>query len=340
MKKSLKKYNDFINEEFESDSTAPPKLSDSYLQSNLDISNTEIFLILRSNFYEAVINMTDDLSPRSFSDMCKKDINPEEDYNNMKSLMVKKGWDMQSIKNLFSNKVNKLCGYSIAKFVRGERTEDFQKVIDELKNKGVSKEKLEDINEPFRSDLDSQNGHCDVYLYFLFNELGLNKNYISLGGEGWSEQDEEGELFIRYRYGYHQTKYGLMMLDQAGYSVDEFKKEALKYLQQDIKENWSDMIGSCVIRKGTSSVSTPLLNNINRFLRSSIQMKDYTLVEDDRMIIYTNEISNYVNKTFPEQNTTSEDVSSGVVKYLEWSGTEIDVIDGDVIIWGEFKVDF
>ena len=336
MKKNLKKYNDFINEEL----TAHPKLSDSYLQSNLDRNNAEIFLILRSNFYDGVVSMTDDLRPRSFSDMCKKDSNPEEDYNEMKSLMSKKGWDMQSIKNLFSNKVDKLCGYGIAKFVRGERTEDFQEVVSNLENQGVSKRKIEDINEPFGSDLDAHNGHTDIYLYFLFKELGLNPNFISLGGDGWADYNEDDEMYIRYRYGYHQTKYGQMMLKQIGYTVEQFREEALVFLQQDIKEHWSDMISSTVIRKGTSSVSAPLLNNINKFLKSSIQIGDYTLVEEDRMIIYTNEIANDINKTFPEQNTTSEDVSSGVVKYLEWAGTDIEVVDGDVIIWGKFKVDF
>jgi len=337
MKKNLKKYNDFINEEL----TAPPKLSDSYLKSNLDRNNAEIFLILRSNFYDGIVNITDDLRPRSFSDMCKKDSNPEEDYKELQSLMDKKGWDIQSIKNLFSNKVDKLCGYGIAKFVRGERTEDFQEVFIELKKQGVSKEKLDDIDGPFKSDdLDQQNGHCDIYLYFTFKELGLNSDFIGLGGEGWASHNDSDEMYIRYRYGYHQTKYGQLMLNQIGYTVEQFREEALVYLQQDIKDNWSEMMGSCVIRKGTSSVSAPLLNNINKFLKSSIQMEDYTLVEDDRMIIYTNEIANDINKTFPEQNTTGEDVSSGVVKYLEWTGTDIEVVDGDVIIWGKFKVDF
>jgi len=336
MKKNLKKYNDFINEEL----TAPPKLSDSYLKSNLDGNNAEIFLILRSNFYDRIVNMTDDLHPRSFSDMCKKDSDPEEDYNEMKSLMDKKGWDIQSIKNLFSSKVDKLCGYSIAKFVRGERTEEFSFVVDKLEGEGVSKEKLDDIDDPFKSDLDQQNGHCDIYLYFTFKELGLNSDFIGLGGEGWASYNDGDEMYIRYRYGYHQTKYGQLMLKQMGYTIKQFREEALVYLQQDIKDNWSDMMGSCVIRKGTSSVSDPLLNNINKFLKSSIQMEDYTLVEDDRMIIYTNEIANDINKTFPEQNTTGEDVSSGVVKYLEWAGTDIEVIDGDVVIWGKFKVDF
>ena len=344
MKRNLKKYNDFINEEL----TASEKLSNDQLVHSLKrhaevgsskSSAHEMFLILRSNFYDRIVNMTNDLRPRYFSDMCKRNSNPEEDYKELQSLMDKKGWDIQSIKNLFSSEVDEICGYDIAKFVRGERTEDFQQVIDELENQGVSKEKLEDINEPFGSDLDQQNGHCDIYLYFTFKELGLNPDFIGLGGEGWASHNDGDEMYIRYRYGYHQTKYGQMMLKQIGYTVEQFREEALVYLQQDIKDNWSEMMGSCVIRKGTSSVSAPLLNNINKFLKSSIQIEDYTLVEDDRMIIYTNEIAQDINKTFPEQNTTSEDVSSGVVKYLEWAGTDIEVVDGDVIIWGKFKVD-
>ena len=335
MKRNLKKYNDFINEEL----TASPKLSDSYLKSNLDINNAEIFLILRSNFYDRIINMTDGLYPRYFSDMCKKDSNPEENYKKMQNLMDKKGWDIQSIKNLFSNKVNKLCGYGIDKFVRGERTEYFQQVIDELENQGVSKEKIEDISEPFKSDLDQQNGHTDIYLYFTFKELGLNPDFISLGGEGWSSYGDSCELFIRYRYGYHQTKYGQMMLKQMGYTIEQFKEEALLYLQHDIKDNWDDMISSSVMVNDKINRDHMVRSTITSFLKSSIQIKNYTLVEDDRMIIYTNEISQYINKTFPEQNTTPEDISSGVVKYLEWTGTDIEVIDGDVVIWGKFKVD-
>jgi hypothetical protein len=345
MKKNLKKYNDFINEEL----TAHPKLKDSYLQSNLDINNAEIFLILRSNFYDAVISMTGDLSPRSFSDMCKKELNPEEDYNEMKSLMDKKGWDMQSIKNLFSSKVDKLCGYSIAKFVRGERTEDFQEVIGELRNKGVSVDKIDDMNDPFKSDLDSQNGHTDVYLYFLFKELGLNKNFISLGGEGWGNYNEGDELWIRYKYGYHQTKYGQMMLDQIGYTTEKFKEEALAYLQQYIEDYWEESLIRSLEKTlskqsggRTYPLSTPLRN-----LLTGMNIKEYTLVEEDRMIIFTNEISSLINKEGLAK-VEAKEIADALIKQYDWlddSGAEgegdiLQEVDGDVIIWGKFKVDF
>jgi hypothetical protein len=344
MKKNLKKYNDFINEEL----TANPKLGDSYLQSNLDINNAEIFLILRSNFYDGIISMTSDLSPRSYSDMCKRNSDPEQDYNEMKSLMDKKGWDMQSIKNLFSDKVNKLCGYSIAKFVRGERTEDFQGVVDKLEEQGVSKRKIEDINEPFGSDLDALNGHTDVYLYFLFKELGLNANFISLGGEGWASYGEEDELWIRYKYGYHQTKYGQMMLTQIGYTIEQFKQEALVYLQQYIKDYWQESLIRCLeeaLAKQSGGKKYPLSRELKNLIYS-LDIKKYTLVEEDRMIIFTNEISSLINKE-GLANVEAKDVADALIKQYEWldSGKEdesdiLQEIDGDVIIWGKFKVDF
>ena len=344
MKKNLKKYNDFINEEL----TSNPKLGDSYLQSNLAINNSEIFLILRSNFYDGVVSMTYNLSPIYFSDMCKKDSNPEEDYNEMKSLMEKKGWDMQSIKNLFSEKVNKLCGYGIAKFVRGERTEDFQEVVDKLEEQGVSKRKIEDINEPFGSDLDAHNGHTDVYLYFLFKELGLNKNFISLGGEGWAGYNEGDELWIRYKYGYHQTKYGQMMLNQIGYTVDKFKEEALLYLQQYIKDYWEESLIRCLeetLAKQSGGIKYPISKPLKGLL-AGMDIKEYTLVEEDRMIIFTNEIASVINKE-GLANVEAKDIADALVKQYDWLDSEADSgdnilqeVDGDVIVWGKFKVDF
>ena len=321
MNKKLKKYNDFLNESL----VAKPKLT----KQSLDFIISRVILKvpgtgketiqeLRDDFEESVIAMSD-FYPGWFSDMCKRtDANPEADYQEMQNLLNKKGWDFESIKNLFSEEANKLVD--------------------------------KDFDGWFNSygQIGSQNGHCDVYLYFTAKKLGLNANdIISLGGDGWASYAEGDEMYIRYRYGYHQTKYGQLMLDQIGYTVEQFREEALVYLQQDIKDNWGEMISSSVMRNGVinkvpvrrSDLGDNTIKNLTSFLRSSIQIEDFTLVEDDRMIIYTNEMADTINKAFPD-TTTSEDVSSGIVKYLEWAGTDIEVIDGDVIIWGEFKVDF
>ena len=310
MKKNLKKYNDFINESL----VAKPKLT----KQSLDFIISRVILKvpgtgketiqeLRDDFEESVIAMSD-FYPGWFSDMCKRtDANPEADYQEMQNLLNKKGWDFESIKNLFSEEANKLVD--------------------------------KDFDGWFNSygQIGSQNGHCDVYLYFTAKKLGLNANdIISLGGDGWASYAEGDEMYIRYRYGYHQTKYGQLMLDQIGYTVEQFREEALVYLQQDIKDNWDDMISSSVMVNDKNMFR--VRSTITSFLKSSIQIKNYTLVEDDRMIIYTNEMADTINKAFPD-TTTSEDVSSGIVKYLEWAGTDIEVIDGDVVIWGKFKVD-
>jgi len=301
MKKNLKKYNDFINESL----VAKPKLTKQELdyiisRINLKVPGkwSEKIYELRDDFEESVEHMAD-FFPGWFSDMCKNtDANPEGDYQEMQKLLDKKGWNFESIKNLFSEEANKLV------------TKDFAAWFNSY------------------GKLDSKNGHCDVYLYFTAKNLGLNTDIVSLGGDGWANYNEGDEMYIRYRYGYHQTKYGQLMLDQIGYTIEQFREEALVYLQQDIKENWDQMISSSVKRK-----------DIESFLRSFIKIEDYTLVEDDRMIIYTNEMVTDINKTFPD-TTTSEDISAGIVKYLEWAGTDIEVVDGDVIIWGKFKVDF
>lgn len=320
MNKKLKKYNDFLNESL----VAKPKLT----KQSLDFIISRVILKvpgtgketiqeLRDDFEESVIAMSD-FYPGWFSDMCKRtDANPEADYQEMQNLLNKKGWDFESIKNLFSEEANKLVD--------------------------------KDFDGWFNSygQIGSQNGHCDVYLYFTAKKLGLNANdIISLGGDGWASYAEGDEMYIRYKYGYHQTKYGQLMLDQIGYTVEQFREEALVYLQQDIKDNWGEMISSSVMRNGVinkvpvrrSDLGDNTIKNLTSFLRSSIQIEDFTLVEDDRMIIYTNEMADTINKAFPD-TTTSEDVSSGIVKYLEWAGTDIEVIDGDVVIWGKFKVD-
>lgn len=320
MKKNLKRYSDFLNESL----VAKPKLT----KQELDYTISRIQLKVPGNWKEKISDLRDDFEesvehmagffPGYFSDMCKKtEANPEDDYQEMQKLLDKKGWNFESIKNLFSEEANQLVGKDFAGW----------------------------FNSYGR--LDSLNGHCDVYLYFTAKNLGLNTDIISLGGDGWANYNEGDEMYIRYRYGYHQTKYGQLMLKQIGYTIEQFKEEALVYLQEDIKEHWSEMILSSVMRNGVinkvpvrrSDLNDDTRKNLTSFLRSFIKIEDYTLVEEDRMIIYTNEMATDINKSFPD-TTTSEDISSGIVKYLEWSGTDIEVIDGDVIIWGKFKVDF
>ena len=330
MKNNLKKYQEFINEEL----TAYSKLSDSYLQSNLVSNNAKIFLILRSNFYDGSVSMTHDLKPRSFSDMCKSNSKPEEDYKKLQSVMDKKGWDIQSIKNLFSPEVDEICGYDIGDFVKGRVTGNFERIIDKLKSDGVSNEVINDIRTPFTSDyLDNQNGHCDIYLYFTFKQLGLNQDFIELGGEGWATHDEPEEVMIRYRYGYHQTNYGKLMLKQVGYTPEEFREKALDNLQDYISDEWKSHLYQFL--KDSKKLQHDDLNNLSRFV-NTMDLDKFSIIEDDRMIIYSKEISNELNK-FYSNLLNEEDILSVFTKLLSIFGLDIDFTGNEIIINSKFK---
>ena len=332
MKNNLKKYQEFINEEL----TAYSKLSDSYLQSNLVSSNAKIFIILRSNFYDGVVSMTDDLRPRFFSDMCKINSNPEEDYKEMQNLMDKKGWDIQSIKNLFSSEVDEICGYGIGDLVKGRTTDKFRSILTKLnslkKTSNVSTN-LSNIEHPFRDPLNQQNGHCDIYLYFTFKQLGLNQDFIELGGEGWATHDEPEEVMIRYRYGYHQTNYGKLMLKQVGYTPEEFREKALDNLQDYISDEWKSHLYQFL--KDNKQLQYDDLNNLSRFV-NTMDLDNFSIIEDDRMIIYSKEISNELNK-FSTNMVNEEDILSVFTKLLSIFGLDIDFTGNEIIINSKFK---
>ncbi len=287
MKSRLKRYNDFINES----SLTQPKFD----TTNLDIDKNTLS-DLRDDFAESILSMSDEFSG-SFSDMCKKmNANPEGDYQEMQKELDQIGWNFQSIKNLFTEKSNQILN------------QDF---FDWLNS---------------HNQLESKNGDCDVYLYFTSKNLGLDYKRISLGGGGWAEYNDEEEIVIRYKYGYHQTPYGQLFINDLG-MMDEYKRVALEYLQKDLKENWSDIL-----------IKISDDRKIRDYIISYITMDKYSLVEEDRLIIFCDEISKDLNSKFG-LNTNTEDITSLFTRYLKWIMSETEIIDGDLIIWNKFDID-
>ena len=337
MKNNLKKYTEFINEEL----TADPKLSDAELSQRLTggsdsmigKNNEEKFLLLRYTFWGNIIDMTKDLRPRSFSDMCKRNTNPEEEYKEMQNLMDKKGWDIQSIKNLFSPKVDEICGYGIGDLVDGKITDKFRSILTKLNSQSIKTSILSNIEDPFRDPLNQQNGHTDVYLYFTFKQLRLNPDYyIGLGGEGWSSFTDKEEIIIRYRYGYHHTKYGQMMLKQMNYTQEEFRERALESLQEIIFDEWHSRLFR-FYRDTKKDVKD--VRDVSRFI-DSLKLEEYSIIEDDRMIIYTKEIANDINKVFPNF-TDEKEIASVFTKFLSDFKLDIYFVGNELIINSKFK---
>jgi hypothetical protein len=336
MVKIKKKYTEFINEEL----TAKEKLSDAELSSRVSglgrKDSEEKFLLLRYKFWDNIIDMTEDLRPRSFSDMCKRNTNPEEDYKEMQSLMDKKGWDIQSIKNLFSTQVDEICGYDIGDLVKGKKTDKFNKILDKLDSEKINTTILNNIQDPFRNNntLDEQNGHTDIYLYFTFKQLGLNQDFIELGGYGWATHDEPEELFIRYAYGYHQTEYGKLLLKQNGMTESEFIESALTQLHIHIKDQLYDVIWRSFVKKyeGTKSkdfIDSSRTNILN--LTRRINFEEISIIESDRLIIDFISLSDILEEEIGVEFPTDELVSS-MVKFLSPLKLSYFVSDGDLVI--------
>lgn len=113
MNKKLKKYQDFINE-----SVVSPKLSNIEISSfgKDDANDRSRYLYLRDEFKEDILILEESYGTK-FSDLCIGNGDPDVDYNEMKSIMTGKGWDIETIKNLFSKESDKLCGYDFTKFI-------------------------------------------------------------------------------------------------------------------------------------------------------------------------------------------------------------------------------
>lgn len=292
MKNKLKRYNDFINESVYS--KANISLVDDLIKNN----NTTDLKNLRENFYESLEEMLDEFRTSYFSDLCKKEnAIPEQDYSEMQNLLGLKGWDFESIKNIFKPDVNEILHSDFFNWVSGH-------------------------------NLDNKTGYCDVYLYFTAKNLGLDENRIYLGGEGWATYDDKDETWIRYKYGYHQTRYGKMYLQQIGWTIEQFEKRAIDYLQEDLEENWDDILCKVQIDKTDSEKRD--------FINKNIDIKDFSVVEEDRMIIYCKNIADKFNSSF-NSKINGEDISSLFFKYLEWLPHDAEFIEGDLVIWGNFE---
>jgi hypothetical protein len=233
---------------------------------------------LREDFAESIKNCA---MGRSYSDLCKKKDDPDKDFELIqKEIEEDCGWNMQSIQNLFSQEINALT---------------FQQFQDFINSYG----------------LDNQNGLVDIYLYKLAEKLGHDPNIVELGGGGWCEYvTDDEEVLIRYSYGYHHTKYGELMLKQAGVLREDFVERSLNSLKSKIIED-IDFEG--------------------------IDMENFFMVDFDRLIISVNDLLEEIHNSdvgqiyFTEMNR--EDLIAKIAKSLSDNGVKLKFKDtGNEII--------
>lgn len=337
----LRKYNQFINESVE------------IIDEVIDV------LVERGKFWNELTELDcSEFNFRSnYSDMCKrKGANPEEDFEKIQKHFDEMGFTLEKIKYLFSDENNKKCGYNLKAFYQGGSrilnseplksvisgvkkklsSSDYKKIYTQRFDKSVS---IFDIIEPFSTgaSLDSQNAVVDVYLYFLFQKLGA-PGIVWLGGYSWanydlnSVDDEYSEAFIRYRYGYHQTEYGKLWMEQCGLDKKWFEDKAIDDLQKYLNNEFVYIVEGVDRSKDIRSLS----------------FDNYSIIENERIIINLSKLEEDIKKCPKDKYYTGketysvdvEKIAAEFVKELEGFSLEIELADNDdLIIWGIFKED-
>ncbi len=305
--KSIKinKYKEFINEAFSGE-----KLPNSKMESVTRGSMLEY----RVDFWQDMLTLSEFYNTYFSNLAASIDADPDDDYIQMKRLIRKKGWGIESLKNLFSEESDNICKYTFFDLVKGIPSVEFK---EEFKERRLKSQYYEPFNGG--SSLDSTSGQIDIFLYKLTEELGL-KGVIYLGGEGWGDMvnTEENEYLIKCAYGYHQTKYGKLFLNQKGITDQELISKAVEDLQVWLESNWS---------YGLMSLN-------DRGIVREMDLKDFSVVEPERMIIYTSEISDHLGKKGVK--VSPEDVQSRIIKSLDIFKLDINQTDNEIIIWTKF----
>jgi hypothetical protein len=317
-----RKYSDFLKESYYgnkktlSGNLSKPRLDSLLSQESLSTGGSNSYSKLselRDNFTDDVLVLSE-FYRTSFSDLCKidnKKSDLDKDYYQMQELLDKKGWDFESIKNLFSKEVNDIFNQDIFGVIR-------------------------------TSPLDSTNGYIDYYLYRTVDRLGLDKNRIHLGGDSWaiSAIESPEELGIRYKYGYHHTEYGKLMLDQIGIDVEDFVKKVTGILVDMLNTDWADNVISNIIRGKYKNYSEfyKILHE-DGYYKGPEDFKKYHILEDDRLIISIRDVVEDLNKLFIDINNgveiTNDDVKSELSELLYDFSNNIEYTGNEMIVYFE-----
>ena len=268
MKNNLKRYRDFIKESV-----------------NISEERDRFVDVIREELNDEMI-----VGARSYSDVCKKDGDPDEDFNEMQDFMNSKGFTIEKIKEIFSEENNIVDAYN---------------------------------------RLDSISATVDVYFYKLFEKLGFDNSIVSLGGSGWCDwkSGELDEAFIRYSYGYHNTKYGQLMIKESGRTEQNFIHDAISYLEEYISNEFESIL--------TSAYRTKYDISMYSNIRDYINQEDFMIRDDERFSIDIIDLCDELNKKFPSYEIKPDDLIAEFYKNLGELKIQVIYTGVDLIIYTE-----
>jgi hypothetical protein len=314
MKRNIKKYSQFIKENVESPNQK---------------SRTEL-LRLREEFRDKLNELSDykpdlGIAGTNFSSMCKwEDVDLEEDFKKLQNVVDKHGYTIDTIKELFSQKANEICRQNFKDFVENRNFLEYK----------------------YREPLDEKNGNVDFYLYKISEIVFNPSNYRPLlGGDEWSfgrNQLDKEEFMIRFAYGYHQTKYGQLYIEQHLPQGKSLEDEVYEWDVQGYKElgYWFSGDDNYEIKWKEPFHFLSDEPEYREFI-NNLEFDKYVLIEQDRIIIWAKELAEDLENFKTRKKITFEYLYSEYVKMFD-QFKNIDVIEtGEEIIvrLHDFKLD-
>jgi hypothetical protein len=203
-------------------------------------------------------------------------------------------FNLEKIKKIFCKEADEICGSSI----------------------------IDNIN---RRHLDNCSGSVDLYLYFLLEKLGYDKNEVVLGGAGWSFSKKKSyadfplsEYAIRYEYGYHKSKYGLLMLEQMGLTVEEFEQKSIDLPKQYLFEEWK----KCYF----DYISLVQDKELFKKLVKDKDLEKQIVIRPKRVIYLTESIADLLNEIMEELGTNRTFTGRVITNKLSFILEELEYI--------------
>lgn len=305
----IKKYNDFILEKL--NQSEFDRFYDSFM--SVDGGPSEYYVLQGKPFFTKCrkelankIKALGEYYDDYYSQIAKKlDADPEKDFNEMQKVIDRTGYTTDIISKLFNRKLCDFYNESFFDFFRVNGLDDIGGYIDVY---------LYYISQLLDREIKN---HYDQSTAWLYTQIEGDNSKVNLAGDGTvndimgenGEDREIREYIMKYAYGYHKTPYGKLFLKNIGMTTEKFLDGVESRMLDYLKLSVEDYIKSSLDR-GYS------------FDWSTLEIKNYVLVEDDRLTIYYNELFKDFEKLLDEDNFVGRD---------KWKLKRLKGIDEDYI---------
>lgn len=213
-------------------------------------------------------------------------ITREYDYEKAYQLLISdlmdaKDDEFQELGGSFTRSYSEICPLWVANEYSPE--EDFKAADEVMSKKGWSLENIKELKEHIPDLYDricknhhlSRSGGVDYYLYRI-----TEGKWELAGGDPFQSLEE---YEIKFGYGQHKTKYGMLLINQYG-GMDRFIKGLSEYYLKSPEEISDIMVG--FLQREIYPSKSNHLNRFTSWASRELTSKDIEIYDEERQEIY------------------------------------------------------